>query len=231
MFSLFHKKKPISECLTGFTDHHSHILPGVDDGVKKMETSLKVLAHYETLGISEVWCTPHIMEDVPNTTEGLQARFAELQDAYEGSIVLHLAAEYMMDALFEERLEHDDLLLMSGDDCEQLLVETSYFTAPMDIQGTLRQIKSKGYYPILAHPERYVYMEPDMYDKLKNMDIRFQLNLSSIGGAYGPHVAKKALYLLKKGYYDMAGSDLHSMRNIEFWAAPASKEFISLLNK
>ena len=84
----------ISSLLHNFTDHHSHILPGVDDGVKKMEVSLKVLERYEQLGIAEVWCTPHIMEDIPNTTAGLQARFAELCEAYQGPIKLHLAAEY-----------------------------------------------------------------------------------------------------------------------------------------
>ena len=57
-----------------------------------------------------MWCTPHIMEDIPNTTADLRARFAELQEAYKGSIKLHLAAEYMMDAVFEERLKSGDIL-------------------------------------------------------------------------------------------------------------------------
>ena len=112
----------ISSLLSGFTDHHSHILPGVDDGVKKMEVSLQVLQRYEEIGIAEVWCTPHIMEDIPNTTEGLKARFAELCAAYQGSIKLHLAAEYMLDGLFEERLEQGDLLTLGGEG-NQLLVE------------------------------------------------------------------------------------------------------------
>ena len=137
----------ISSLLTNFTDHHSHILPGVDDGVKKMETSLKVLEQYEQLGIAEVWCTPHVMEDIPNTTEKLQARFAELCEAYQGPIKLHLAAEYMMDALFEERLEQGDLLKL-GDEGNQVLVETSYFTPPMGMDFILRRIKQKGLYPV-----------------------------------------------------------------------------------
>ena len=82
----------INQLLNNFTDYHSHILPGVDDGVKKMERSLEVLAQYEQLGIAEVWCTPHTMEDIPNTTEGLKSRFAELCEAYKGPIKLHLAS-------------------------------------------------------------------------------------------------------------------------------------------
>ena len=218
----------ISSLLSNFTDHHSHILPGVDDGVKKMETSLKVLERYEQLGIAEVWCTPHIMEDIPNTTEKLQARFAELCEAYQGSIKLHLAAEYMMDALFEERLEQGDLLKL-GDKGNQVLVETSYFTPPIDMDSILRRIKQKGLYPVLAHPERYVYMRNDRYTTLKNDGIRFQLNLSSVSGAYGSEAKDKARWLLKQDYYNLAGSDLHSLRNMEYWSTRAPRALRKLL--
>ena len=212
----------ISSLLTNFTDHHSHILPGVDDGVKKMETSLKVLERYEQLGVAEVWCTPHVMEDIPNTTVGLQARFSELCEAYQGPIKLHLAAEYMMDALFEERLEQGDLLKL-GDEGNQVLVETSYFTPPMDMDAILRRIKQKGIYPMLAHPERYVYMNKERYKELKNNGIRFQLNLSSVAGAYGSEAKDKALWLLKQNFYNIAGSDLHSSRNIDYWSTRAPR--------
>jgi tyrosine-protein phosphatase YwqE len=220
----------ISSLLNNFTDHHSHILPGVDDGVKKVEVSLKVLERYEQLGIAEVWCTPHIMEDIPNTTEALRARFAELCEAYQGPIKLHLAAEYMMDALFEERLGQGDLLSL-GDQGNQLLVETSYFTPPMDMDSILLRIKQKGYYPVLAHPERYVYMDKERYKALKSKDIRFQLNLSSLAGAYGSEAKDKAHWLLKHNYYNLAGSDLHSSRNMEYWSARAPRELKKLLQQ
>jgi tyrosine-protein phosphatase YwqE len=220
----------ISSLLTGFTDHHSHILPGVDDGVKKMEVSLKVLERYEQLGIAEVWCTPHIMEDIPNTTEKLQVRFAELCEAYQGPIKLHLAAEYMMDALFEERLEQGDLLKL-GDDGNQLLVETSYFTPPMDMDKILLRIKQRGLYPVLAHPERYVYMNKERYTELKDNGIRFQLNLSSLAGAYGSEAKDKALWILKKEYYNLVGSDLHSLRNADYWSTRAPRALKKLLQQ
>lgn len=223
---LFHK--PINTYLNGFTDHHSHILPGVDDGVKKMEVSLQVLEKYEQLGIAEVWCTPHTMEDIPNTTEGLKSRFAELCEAYKGPIKLHLASEYMMDGLFEERLAKGDLLTL-GDEGNQLLVETSYYTPPMDMELILKEIKRKGYFPVLAHPERYVYMNKERYHELKADGIRFQLNLSSMAGAYGPEAKKKAQWILRKKYYNLAGSDLHSIRNISFWEARAPRALKTLL--
>ena len=224
------RKITILSQLKGFTDYHSHILFGVDDGVKTLETSLKVLQRYEEIGIAEVWCTPHIMEDMPNTTDELRSRFAELQAAYNGPIRLHLAAENMMDQLFEERLEKNDLLPL-GEDGNRLLVETSYFTPPMGMTNILRRIKTKGYFPVLAHPERYVYMDKDDYRKLKDMGILFQLNLSSMAGGYGPDAEEKSHWLLKKGFYDLAGSDLHSLRNTQFWEKPLRESLMSRFQK
>lgn len=198
----------------GYTDWHSHILPGVDDGVKTMEESLRILHIYEDAGVSELWLTPHIMEDVPNTTAQLRDRFGELQSAYHGPIVLHLAAEYMMDTLFEERLESGDLLPACPEQ-DHLLVETSCYNPPIDLEGILMKIKSEGYYPILAHPERYHYMDLDRYRSLKAEGIRFQLNLPSAAGFYSPDTKEKAEILLKNGWYEFMGCDIHRVHMAE----------------
>lgn len=202
----------------GLQDYHSHILPGVDDGIQRMEESLELLAHYETLGIQEVWLTPHIMEDVPNTTEKLRLRFEELKSVYRGSVQLHLAAEYMLDALFEERLRSGDLLPI-GKGGNHLLVETSYYNAPADLYALLERIKSKGYYPLLAHPERYRYMSEKEYRRLREMDVRFQLNLPALAGMYSPGAQQRAKRLLEQGYYTVAGSDVHRFQAFRSMAA------------
>ena len=233
----FNKKTTIKESgiLAGATDYHSHILPGVDDGVESMEEALRILAAYEEIGIKELWLTPHIMEDIPNTPEKLQARFAELRGAYKGKIVLHLAAEYMIANNLHKLLNNSKCpsflrgtsnaesiaegvrnLLPIGTKGNHLLVETSYFSSPIRLHETLKQIKAIGYYPILAHPERYMYMDTDDYLELKKEDIKFQLNILSLGGYYGNTAKKKAEWILNKGFYDIAGSDLHSEDAIEF---------------
>ena len=225
---MFFGKKPLSGIWTDATDSHSHILPGVDDGVSDMETSLSILEAYEKLQIREVWCTPHVMEDIPNTTEGLKARFAELQAAYKGPVRLNLAAEYMMDGLFLERLENDDLLT-HGHDGNALLVETSYYTPPMDLHSILESIKRKGYYPILAHPERYLYMKMSDYAPLKKMGLRFQLNVAALSGAYGEDAVKKAHHLLKEGSYNYIGSDIHRLRQLQIWDARVPKKWVGMV--
>ncbi|MDE5941527.1 MAG: capsular biosynthesis protein [Muribaculaceae bacterium] len=210
---LFRTTYPIN--LTGFTDWHCHILPGVDDGVQNMTDSVAILKAYEDAGIAEVWLTPHIMEDIPNTPESLMKRFKELQECYRGSVKLNLAAENMIDSLFLERLEKNDLLPI-GNDGKTLLVETSYFNAPMKFSETIEAIKSKGYFPLLAHPERYNYLDSlEDYRRLKAQGVLFQMNLMSLTGHYGPVVKKKAEELLSEGMYDRAGSDLHRKEHLD----------------
>lgn len=194
--------------LDGLTDWHSHILPGVDDGVKTMEESLKILADMEQMGVKELWLTPHIMEDVPNETRFLQGRFDELKKEYKGNIKLHLAAENMLDNLFEDRLEVNDFLPL-GEKGDMLLVETSYYNPPMNMTRLLEQVMSAGYFPVLAHPERYRYMDEEDYRRLKEMGVKFQANYFSITGAYGETARKKLEWLLKGEMIDMVGSDLH----------------------
>ena len=122
-----------------------------------------------------MWFTPHIMEDVPNEPEELRRVFADCTEKYlqdfaqrhpgyqaEGAkqssatdaepLQLHLAAENMLDALFERRLKANDLLPLAE---KYLLVETSIFAPPMNFRGLLERIKNKGYTPILvgAHQE------------------------------------------------------------------------------
>lgn len=245
-----------SGILSGATDHHSHILPGVDDGVETLEEALRILSEYETLGIKELWLTPHIMEDIPNTPKKLTARFNELKAAYTGNITLHLAAEYMIDNNLHKLLnnssspsllrgavrnnstacddgyfstpkecpigatkgegDNTNKLLPIGSAGKHILVETSYFTPPMRLHETLRKIKSCGYHPLLAHPERYMYMNNDEYRQLREEGIKFQLNLVSLAGGYGRTVKKKAEWLLKEGFYNVCGSDLHCENAIEY---------------
>lgn len=198
-----------SEILNGFCDNHIHLLPGVDDGIQSLDDSLQLLQIMEAAGVKTVWCTPHIMEDIPNKTDFLKMHFETLKSKYEGNIELHLAAEYMLDNLFQERLYKDDLLVHENN---HLLVESSAISAPYNFKGTLKEIMSKGHYVLLAHPERYFFLEMNDYEELKSMNIRFQLNLTSLVGLYGPEVKIKAEKLLNSGFYDAVGTDTHKIK-------------------
>lgn len=211
----FSKKTSLRESgiFEGLTDWHSHILPGVDDGIKTMEEAIAVLEEYERLGFKKVWLTPHIMEDYPNETKNLRNRFEELKQSWKGNLEIALASENMLDNMFEERLEKNDFLPI-GDEGEQLLVETSYYTPPFAMEEMIDKARTKGYELILAHPERYRYMEEKDYLKWKDKGLLFQMNLFSLTGAYGETARKKSEWLLSNDLIDFFGTDIHKLNVI-----------------
>ena len=233
LFSIFRKQKTSiieSGVLKGICDCHTHLLPGVDDGVATLEQSLEVLAYMESQGVSQVWCTPHVMDDIPNPTELLLRKFEELKTAYKGNIKLNLAAEYMLDSEFEKRLAEGDLLKMWDD---VVLVETSTNIPPYNLLNLLENIMSKGYRPMLAHPERYRYMDVADYRHLREIGVYYQLNLPSVVGYYGETAANKALRLLREGSYYAVGSDCHKYSSIlsQFNRAVLPDEVIADIRK
>lgn len=194
--------------LDGFTDWHSHILPGVDDGVKTLDESLDILADFEENGVRKVWLTPHVMEDCPNTTQRLRSRFEDLKKAYKGNLQIALASENMIDSLFEERLAANDFLPI-GEEGKHLLVETSYVSQPFGMEDMIDGVFDLGYTPILAHPERYRYMSEADYTRWKKKGVLFQCNYGSLIGGYGESARAKMEWLLKQGFVNLLGSDIH----------------------
>ncbi len=200
-----------SEFLKGFTDYHSHILPGVDDGIKSLNETHEVLRYYENMGVKKVIFTPHINHDTYTDFELVQSTFNNVRLQYQGGLQLSLSAEYMLDNGYLRRLEAG-LSPLEGDG---VLLETSYLNKPQNFDEMLYETVLQGYSPVLAHPERYVYMNSKSYEKLKNRDYLFQLNLLSLSGFYGSQVQKKTLALLEQGMYDIVGSDLHRLERFQ----------------
>ena len=210
---IFKKSISQAEILNGFKDFHSHILPGVDDGIRSIADSLNVLNCYEICGVQCVVLSPHIMEDYPeNNPDFLRSRFELLTQAYKGPIKLILAAEYMLDSGFENHLSKGNMLTISDD---TILVETSFMSKPLLFNDMIKNIQTSGYHIALAHPERYEYMKYQDYEMLNNQGVKFQLNLFSLIGAYGNVVEKRARRLLTKGLYHFIGTDIHSIASFD----------------
>ena len=115
-----------------------------------------------------------------------------------------------------------DLLTMGE---KNVLVETRCLFPPMEMEGVLGEMLNAGYRPILAHPERYRYMDKARYRRIKGMGVKFQLNLGSAVGGYGKEARNKAEWLLEEGMYDLMGSDAHTLRfydNMVSMPLPAS---------
>ena len=209
----FRKSFITSGLLKNMTDIHSHILFGVDDGIKCYEDTVISLRWLKSYGISRILLTPHIMSDFPeNTTIFLSKSFDLLKKRLEYDGVkdipeLRLGAEYMIESTIEKH-KNDGFITYKD---RYILVETSYMTPPMGFIGILEKLMEDGYSPVLAHPERYIYMDKNDYIFLKTMGMKFQLNYLSIIGTYGKMAKNKAIRMLNDSYYDYAGSDFHDL--------------------
>jgi len=234
MFNFFSKTKagkPVLETLK--TDVHSHLLPGIDDGSPDVSTSLELIKGLKALGYTKLITTPHIMWDMyQNTRDGILSLLDEMRDVLREAdvdIELDAAAEYFLDDYVMSLLKKKKRLLTFGDN-NMVLAEFSMASPPIDLRAILFEMRMQDYQPVIAHPERYVYLEntKEFYDELKDAGYLFQLNLLSLAGTYGRSVKELANYLIDKGYYDLVGTDLHNQRHLK---ALQSNAILSPLEK
>ena len=209
----FRKKYSLSEAgfFKGYTDYHSHILPGVDDGCQKTENSLKVLEYFESLGIKKVFLTPHVMRDFPNSEDHLREVFSDFRKEYKGGIELELAAEYMADSDFSKHIDNG-LLTLPGD---RALIESSYLAPINNFDDQLYDAATHGYIPVIAHAERYTYMTEREYREFLNKGYEMQLNILSLTNYYGHGFEERALKMLHSVFYTYLGTDIHRKHSFE----------------
>lgn len=233
MFQLFRKKNIPSDFSFLHTDLHSHLIPGIDDGAKTLEDSLQLIERLSKLGYRRIITTPHVMADLyPNTPDDILSGLEKVRAAAANKkidIEIDAAAEYFMDEHFAPLVEHDQLLTLPGN---RVLVEMSTLNSPPNLFNDLFRLQTKGYQPVLAHPERYVFLKEDFrqYTRLKDYGCEFQLNLLSITGYYGKPVRDIALKLLKNKMIDLLGTDMHHERHAaSLEAMAADKSMMKIL--
>jgi protein-tyrosine phosphatase len=227
MFGLFKKKETEHTDLSGLVaDMHNHLIPGIDDGATDLETSILMIRAMHNLGYRKFIATPHVQWEMYKNTHEIIENGAKLVrerlKTTELDVEFRGAAEYFLDEHVDELLEKNVQLLTIYKN--MVLVEFSFIRQPMDLKEKLFQLQIKGYQPIIAHPERYLYFgaHKNVYDELHDMDCVFQLNLLSLCGYYGKKQEELAQYLIKKRYVRLLGSDLHNMRHINILRASTS---------
>ena len=218
------------------TDLHSHLLPGVDDGVPNLDEALELIEALFQMGYQRLVTTPHVSgERYPNSSTVIRDTTRIVQEAIRKAgipVEFRAAAEYMLDENFGRLLREEDLLTL--DEQGHILVEMSFLHPPLALNKYLFELQSKGYRPILAHPERYPFyhLKIEEYQALKQAGCLFQLNILSIIGHYGLEVQQSALLLLKKGMADFLGTDAHRMRHaVTLQAALRSGHLEKILTK
>ncbi|MEQ8244511.1 MAG: CpsB/CapC family capsule biosynthesis tyrosine phosphatase [Fulvivirga sp.] len=218
MFNIF-KKKEVAIPELG-VDLHSHLLPGVDDGVQSFDESLDLLKRFEAIGYKKVITSPHIMSDFYDNKESDLKRIHEsLKEKIKENqinISLELAAEYYLDDQLIERLSNkEEEFLTFGNN--YLLFETSFMNEPLYLKEFIFKAKSIGINPVLAHPERYSYLQNNsvLLEDLINRQVLFQININSLSGYYSKPIKIFAQKLIDAKVVHFIGSDCHNHKHFE----------------
>lgn len=218
-------------------DMHSHLLPGIDDGLLEVAQTVQFIKDLQKLGYSKLICTPHVLSDLyPNSPATILPKLAMVQNAlHEAGVNVNVeaAAEYMIDHEFTEliaRSKKEDLLTIGKD---YILVEMSFLSPSPNFEKVIFDLQMMGLQPILAHPERYHYYHNqfEQYEHFKELGCKLQINLLSLSGAYGANVKKIAEKLLKSQMADFLGTDMHHEKHLAMLKQLATKkDFYDLIS-
>ncbi len=197
-------------------DIHSHVLPGVDDGSQTLEDSLELMAQAVDSGVHTLVATPHC--NIPDEFENyagpeLDALFEHLDRAREeAGIPLRLVRGMEVFATDElpSLLQEGKIWTLNG--TRYFLMEFAFQEDPDFCRDVLRRCRDLGFRPIIAHPERYYFVQddPDLAYEWCVSGYGLQLNKGSILGRFGPEPELCARLLLEHGLAACVASDAHS---------------------
>lgn len=195
-------------------DIHSHFLPGIDDGAKTLEESIKLLKQVEEAGVTEIVLTPHYIVNSKytcnvNDKRPIFNRLLEEVERHGINIKLYLANEIFLDDDLLELLKNKEI--ESINNSKYLLIEFPVMNFPTKAKNVFSELIYNGYTIILAHPERYMYVNKDIsiLDDFMDMGVLFQGNYESLYGKYGIGAKRTLKKLLKKGYISFLAGDIH----------------------
>ena len=200
------------------TDIHSHLIPGIDDGSPDMETTINLIREMQKLGFSKVITSPHVISDLyKNSSEiilkGLATVRAELQ-SQNINMEIDAVAEYYIDYDFEKKIGKEKFLTFG---VNYLLVELSFVEAPRNLFEIIFKLQLEGYKVVLAHPERYNYLQVKDYEDLVNRGVMLQINWLSLIGYYSKPIKNKTEDLIAKNMVSFIGTDCHNMHHADLY--------------
>lgn len=190
-------------------DIHSHILYGIDDGARSKEESIELLRYLEKQGVEKIIVTPHYIENTlyEATVAKKKKLIKDLEN--ETSIKLYIGNEVYFSDKTLKLLKAKKLSCLNNS--RYLLIELPMSSKIKDLDEMVFDLTISGIIPIIAHPERYSYVQKDIkyLDKLKDSGALFQSNYGSLTGNYGKKAEKTIKKLLKNGYVSFMGTDIH----------------------
>ncbi len=187
-------------------DLHSHVLPGVDDGSRTVDQSVRVLRVFAGKGITDIVCTPHLLAS--NVASGWPAEYesawAELLPRVPEGIRIHRGAEVMLDRQIPAAVSERRVTLAGS---RYLLVEFARMV-PAEIVGrALSEVIRLGLVPVLAHPERYSSCSVETVRAWRELGTVIQVDATTI--TLPRSRGDRARDLVQEGLADVLAADNH----------------------
>lgn len=194
-------------------DIHSHILPGIDDGADRIETSLEMLRIAQRNGIKKIAATPHYkgnfkteINEVKSLVENLNAK------AKENNIAIEVLSgqEVFLDKNILNSYKEGKIGTINNS--KYMLIELPFDHLPDYALDMIYELRLLNINPIIAHPERYKFAikKPSFLNRFIEEGCTFQLNAGSIEGFFGKDVQKTSEIILRHNMCHFIASDAHS---------------------
>jgi protein-tyrosine phosphatase len=192
-------------------DLHCHLLPGIDDGPRTMDTALEMARRHVAAGVGIVAATPHVSWDMPTDAAAIDVALAELRAAIarEG-IPLEVVRGAEVDVHRAEELSDDELRELTLGGSDWLLLEAP-LRQGVPLEPIVRSLLARGHRVVLAHPERSPLLQDDIAGlrELVRAGVVTQITAGSFTGQFGRTVQRYTERLLEAGLVHSVASDAH----------------------
>lgn len=195
-------------------DIHMHILPGVDDGAADWDSALRMARIAVDCGVTAVAATPHCNMHYPNfdgaPLRRIRAHLEELLKTAHINLKLLSGMEIMGSMDTAEELQRGHLCTLNGS--HYPLVEFHFHGSGQEETEILESLIQCGYQPVVAHPERYIYVQrdPELLNTWVELGCLLQVNRGSLLGRFGREAAAMAYAMLERRFVAVVASDAHS---------------------
>ena len=208
-------------------DMHSHILPSIDDGSRDSEETKILLEEAQKAGFTKIVSTSHYYlgyyeEDESSRKKYIDAINKNLQQNNK-NLQVSVGSEIFITSEMVSLLKENKASSING--TRYVLFELPFVSQVQNLKDVIYSLMSNNYIPIIAHPERYRYVQknPNMLLELLDLGVLFQSNYGSIIGQYGKEAKKTIKLLLKNNFIHFLGSDVHR-KNTIYTAIPEAIE-------
>lgn len=217
--------------MNNMIDLHNHILYGIDDGSRSIDESINIIKSLLSIGFTDIIITPHYIDGTSyncnNFGKKIILNLIKERLAEENiNVNLYLGNEVFILDNPKHFIDEEEILTLNNS--KYLLMEVPFEQEVMNLDDYLFRLISKGIVPVIAHPERYRFLQenPDKIKKYLNMGVLFQGNFASITGRYGKHAMKTLKYFLKNHYLNFLGTDVHHETSSFYQDFPKMKKAI-----